>query len=161
MALTYSALATMATIVVLCKSLYNVVFFLKYIIFYTFPSVNWLCVSLKRNRKTAPPVFSLPNSQPYVHTHSDHAPFEQDHAHNHSLASSLDEDSIIEYEVEKKPDSGRASRDLTPQFMAAETLSSTPSKASSGPARCVAMTNSGMQCRLRSIPGSVTCHRHC
>ncbi|CAI8024144.1 Protein brambleberry [Geodia barretti] len=138
-ALTYSALATMATIVVL---------------------LNWLCVSLKRNRKTAPPVFSLPNSQPYVHTHSDRAPFEQDHAHNHSLASSLDEDSIIEYEVEK-PANGRASRDLTPQFLAAETLSSTPSKALSGPARCVAMTNSGMQCRLRSIPGSVTCHRHC
>ena len=136
-----------------------------------FSAVNWIYVHVRRSPSTAPPVFSLP-SQPHLPPHSSHPhPHTVDHFlsshHDDSLADSLN--GSPEYELETKPCSGqashdltpqfRSSRDLTPQFRAAETLSSTPSKAD-GPVRCIAMTHSGLQCRLRSLPGGVTCHKH-
>lgn len=142
--------------------------------------MNWIYIAIRR-KPTAPPppppqpIISLPSSQPHViqSQPADHAYFPPDHTHfNQSIVTVSEEDESIdvEYDVESKPvRNGRASRDLTPQFMAAETLCSTPSKSSSSsvhitpasrPTRCVAMTTNGMQCRCRPVLGSVTCRRH-
>ena len=115
------------------------------------PPVNWVYVSFHRTSAAAVPTNFLP-PQP-------HPPSPLPLHCTHSFPCDDSPNGSVEYEVDKKPysRSGRASRDLTPQFMATETLSSTPSKTSG---RCVAMTHSGMQCRLRALPGAMTCHRH-
>lgn len=124
--------------------------------------MNVLYNSIRHKKTTVSsataPTYLLPRPPPHeIPTYNDH-----------TLSTDNDDSIDYDYNDMKHVSNGRhASRDLTPLFMAAETLSSTPSKhlpttnaASSGPIRCVAMTNSGMQCRLRSIPGAVTCHRH-
>ena len=137
--------------VVLCIVLFSIVH-----------AVNWLYISFRRTTSsTVPAAFLLPPSQPHPHTSHPHSSQHQPHPYHYDNHSDV-EDDYVEYEISTKPCSARASRDLTPQFTAAETLSSTPSKASAaaGHARCVAVTHSGIQCRLRSIPGTSTCHRH-
>ena len=157
--------------------------------------VNWLCVSVRRqstmNMNQTTPLQPLPSSQPHTSpnppshqptTSIPHHDKESPHCHDDSDddnkvttedASPDTNSGLLGYraEVNMKPYNqqqgrGRVSRDLTPQFVAAETLSSTPTKVSIAFAgigvqqRCTAITHTGAQCRLRSQPGSRTCHRH-
>lgn len=129
-------------------------------------AVNWIYVSFRSSTSTHSPTYYLHSSQPHMHPMSHPPPsHHSSHPHNTSYNDGTLEanhNDSLEYEIDTKPHSCRASRDLTLQFRAAETLSSTPTKvsASHGPVRCVALTHSGVQCRLRPLPGEVTCHKH-
>lgn len=126
-----------------------------------FLAVNWLYLSVRYRRVTAHiPHLQLPTQPP--------PSFEPPSAVHHSLyEESPGTDSLQDEEIMTKPYNtthlytSMASRNLTPQFKAAETLCSTPTKEHSASSqRCSAFTHNGARCRLRAMTGSSQCHRH-